>query len=103
MAANVPGVHGTGAVAPTLHAAPLVQAWHSSAVVSLLVLPKRPDGHGRAAGEPSGQKPPTSHGAGTMVALPQVLPAGHSPEHRALDCASTLRVLPKSPAAHALG
>ena len=36
---TVPGVHGTGAVAPTLHAAPLVHGWHSSAVVSLLVLP----------------------------------------------------------------
>ena len=55
LAANVPGVHGTGLVAPMPHAAPAGQAWQLSTELRPVWLPNRPDGQGRAAGEPSGQ------------------------------------------------
>ena len=55
LAATVPGLHGVGSVAPTPHAVPAGQAMHWSAELRPVVLLCRPDGHGRAAGEPAGQ------------------------------------------------
>ena len=103
LGANVPGLHGVGSVAPTPQAVPAGHAMHWSAELRPVVLPCRPDGHGRAAGEPSGQYPPCSQGSGTTVARPHAWPAGQSPEHNGLDCASVVVSLPNSPALHAGG
>ena len=84
MAEDEPGKHGDGLREPTEQLVPAGQATHWSAEVRFVPAECRPAGHGREAGEPSGQYPPASHSRGTTVARPQILPAGHSPEHREL-------------------
>ena len=87
-AANVPGEQGTGSVAPTPQEVPGGQSWQPSAEASPVSLPKRPDAHGRIAGDPSGQKPPSSQARGSTVALaPHTDPAGQRPEQSAVDWA----------------
>ena len=104
LASNVPGEHGAGSVAPTPHAWPGGQLWQSSAEDNPVSLPKRPDAHGRVAGDPVGQKPPSSQARGATVAsAPHTDPAGQRPEHSAVDWALTPSLLPWSPAAHAWG
>ena len=78
--------------------------WQPSAEDNPVSLPKRPDAHGRVAGDPVGQKPPSSQARGATVAsVPHTDPAGQRPEHSAVDWALSPSLLPWSPAAHAWG
>ena len=90
LAANVPGLHAVGFLVPTPHEVPAGHTRYWSDELRPVALLCRPDGHGLAAGEPSGQYPPCSQGCGTTVAMPHVWPAGHSPEQSGLDCSAVV-------------
>ena len=61
LGAWLPGLHGTGAVAPAKLKKPTGLTSHSAALLRLVAVEKRPPGHGSGADAPAAQYEPAVH------------------------------------------